>query len=140
MINFELNRGTSKIKIEKVLKKLGAVISSGFKEGGTISVAFVSGAKIREYNKKYRRKDTATDILTFVLNEKDCLGEIILSPADVKKRAKKSKKSVAETAVRLIIHGVCHISGLTHKGAEDTKKMEAEEEKIMKKLCPVVKL
>lgn len=144
MIHFELNKGGYKIELEKFLKELEKIVFKEFKKSGIISVAFVSGAKIREYNKRYRRKNKATDILTFVLNEKNCLprtfppvgekmrdlGEIVLSLADVKKRAGKSKKSVMETAVYLITHGVCHIFGLTHKGENDTRKMEAKEKKI----------
>lgn len=133
MIRFELNKNGRRIKIEKILRKIAKIISSEFKKNGIISVAFVGGAKIKEYNKRYRRKDKATDILTFVLNEKDCLGEIIFSLADVKKRAKKSKQSTIKTAVYLIIHGVCHIFGYAHKRKKDAVKMEKKEEQIQKK-------
>lgn len=137
MLRFELNKGGNKIKIEKVLKKLEKIIFEEFKKSGIISIALISGGKIKEYNKRYRKKDKTTDILTFVLNERDCLGEIVLSPADIKKRSVKSNKSIIETAIYLIIHGICHIFGFTHKGKNDTKTMEAKEKKIMKDLCPV---
>lgn len=132
MIKFELNDGGKKIKID--LRKLEKIISCEFKKSGTISVAFVGGKKIKEYNRRYRHKDRSTDILTFVLNEKNCLGEIVLSPADAKKRAKISGKSAMETITYLIIHGVCHIFGHTHKKKEDTLRMEKKEKKILEQL------
>lgn len=133
MINFELNKGGSKIRIEKILKKLEKIVFKEFKKSGVISIAVVSSNEIKKLNRRYRRKNRPTDILTFVLDDKEILGEIILSLAEIKKRAKSVRKGTKETAIHLIVHGVCHIFGLTHRGKKDTKKMEAEEKKILSK-------
>ncbi len=134
MIKFELNKGGSKIEIEKILKRLEKGISSEFKKSGVISIAIVSSSAVKKLNKQYRKKDKATDILTFVLNENDCLGEIILSPKDIARRAKAMGKTLQETAAFLIVHGILHIMGYTHKKNHDTAKMESKEKKLLKKL------
>jgi probable rRNA maturation factor len=134
MIRFEVNKQAAGINLEPELKKLSAIIFKEFKKNGIISIAFISSGEIRQLNKTYRKKDKTTDILTFVLGDSGYLGEILLSYKDIKIRAKICDKSILETAVFLIIHGVCHIFGYTHKRKNDTLKMEAKEKKILKRL------
>lgn len=120
--------------MEPALKKLSPVIFKEFKKSGKISIAFVSGDTIKKINKKYRKKDKTTDVLTFVLGDGDYLGEILLSYEDIKIRAKAGGKTILATAVYLIVHGACHIFGYTHKKKDDALKMEAKEKKILKLL------
>lgn len=124
MLRFELNKGGSRIRIEKILKKLEKTVSEEFKKSGVISVAFAGRKKMREWNRKYRRKDKAADILTFIFNEGGFLGEIILCSGGARK---------GEKIVRLIIHGVCHIFGYGHKKNKDAAKMEKKEKKLLEK-------
>lgn len=154
MIRFEINKRVGRINLAPILKKLEKIIFKEFKKSGIISVAFIDSDKMKEYNKKYRRKNKSTDILTFVLNpvrsrtprggrscasaggasngvnDGEILGEIILSSAEIKKRAKSAGRGLLEATIYLIIHGVCHIFGHTHQGKNDTKNMEAKERKI----------
>ncbi len=134
MIHFELNEGRSKIEVKKILKKLEKIVFAEFKKSGVISVAFIGGEKIKEYNKAYRKKDKSTDILTFVFDEGSYLGEIILSLKDVARRAKAMEKTLKETTAFLIVHGVLHIMGYTHKKNRDTAEMENKEKYLLKKL------
>jgi rRNA maturation RNase YbeY len=52
----------------------------------SLSIAYVTSAKSRELNKKYRKKDKATNVLSFALR-KD-MGELVLCPAVIRKEAK----------------------------------------------------
>lgn len=134
MINFELNKGGSKIEIEKILKKLEKIIYSEFKKSGKISIGLVASNEIKKLNRKYRRKNKSTDILTFIFDEGPYLGEIILSPKDMARRAEAAGKTLQETAAFLIIHGILHIMGYTHKKNRDTEAMESKEKKLLKKI------
>ncbi|MFH1193719.1 MAG: rRNA maturation RNase YbeY [bacterium] len=134
-IRFELNKKDKRVRLGAVLKKLEKILSGEFKKSGIISVAFVSNKESRGLNRAYRKKDKAADILTFAFNDSNgFLGEILLSYDGLKIRAKASGKSILETAAYLIIHGACHIFGYTHKKKNDTLKMEAKEQKILKQL------
>lgn len=134
MIVFELNQQGRKIRIGTELKKLGKIISKEFKKDGIISVATVDSGTSKKLNKSYRSKNKATDILTFVYNDLDSLGEIVLSYKEIEERARKAKKSIKETTLYLIVHGVCHIFGYTHKKEKDRILMEKKEKIILKKL------
>ncbi len=139
MIRFEINEQAGRIKLKPVLKKLSKVIFYEFKKPGVISIAAVSSREIKKINKTYRRKDKATDILTFVFSGGGLLGEIILSPKDAARRAKLAGKTLKETCAFLIIHGILHIMGYTHNKNLDTAKMENREKYLLKKIGRIPK-
>ncbi len=80
----------------------------------SLSVAYVSEGKSRVLNKKFRKKDKATNVLSFALTKSS--GELILCKAVIKKEAKEKKfnKNYAELLLFLVIHGMLHLKGLRH--------------------------
>lgn len=91
-----------------------------------LSIAYVSSAKSREINKKYRKKDRPTNVLSFALR-KDA-GEILLCRDVIKAEAKKRGKTVAHWTGFLVIHGMLHLKGMKHSA-----RMERREEEYDKK-------
>lgn len=82
-----------------------------------IGVVFVSDKKMRQLNKAYRGIDATTDVLSF-------------EPADIlisKREARRRKHSLE----LLIVHGTLHLLGYDHKRAQDARRMEALERKIL---------
>jgi probable rRNA maturation factor len=85
----------------------------------------VSPKKISELNKKYRHKDSPTDILSFsnyedqkeLLEEKGSklfLGDLIICPEDIENYAKKENISVETELMEVFSHGVLHLLGFSH--------------------------
>ena len=79
---------------EQLVRKI--VKGEGFK--GRIDVTFVSGAKMRELNRRYRKKDKSTDVLSFSYGEGPILGDVFIT----------------EKSKRLVIHGALHVLGYDH--------------------------
>ncbi len=77
-----------------------------------LSVAFVSPEKIRALNRRYRRINTSTDILSFALSRDS--GELYLSMPDVSRKAREFGMSVRNYLGYLFIHGLLHLEGLDH--------------------------
>ena len=92
MVRFELNKGRWRINLERPLKKLEKVLSKEFRKDSAISIAFISSNKSKELNRKYRGKNKAADILTFVYGKSGLAGDIVLCYGKVKERAKKEHK------------------------------------------------
>ncbi|MDP9249611.1 MAG: rRNA maturation RNase YbeY [bacterium] len=94
----------------------------------SLSIAYVTPAKSRELNKKYRKKDKATNVLSFALRRD--MGELLLCAEVIKKEAKEKKfgKNLKDLIGFLVIHGMLHLKGLKHSST-----MEKEEEKYDKK-------
>lgn len=136
-----------KIKInEKILKgkilKMLRVVGYGDFD---IGIWLTTNATIRSYNKKYRKKDEVTDILSFpyyydlkpgqkiTLNkhrEKN-LGDILISLERVKKDALQMGCSFLDQLTLLFAHGILHLLGHTHQTEKDYKKMLNMECKLL---------
>lgn len=91
----------------------------------SISFACVSENEIAILNASYRRKKTATDVLSFCeyKNQKDLqvavdknvyLGEIIMCYNYIVNYAKKEKKNAKQELAEIVSHGVLHLLGLRH--------------------------
>ena len=100
----------------------------------------LSGNKeIRLLNKKFRKKNKATDVLSFpfqnskelkkkLQREKEIyLGDIIINLNKVKNKDRKN--NFKEEFDRLWIHGLVHLFGYDHKKIKDFKKMNQVEKK-----------
>ena len=83
----------------------------------SLSIAFVDNRKSREINKKYRKKDTATNVLSFALRPR--VGELILCPSVIKIEAKKFKRTYQDWLQHLVIHGMLHLKGMQHSSTMD---------------------
>lgn len=140
----EVNNLTTRRIAGNFLKKVGEktllVEGAGKKD---ISIALVSSLKIKELNRKYRKKNKPTDVLSFEeINEpiiskknKSFLGEVIICPAEVGKNAKEFKSDFRVELARILVHGVLHLLGYDHeRGRAERKKMESIQEKILQSL------
>ena len=86
-----------------------------------ISVSIVDDSEIKKLNKKYRKKDYPTDVLSFNINEKRedrsfYLGDVIVNKDQAKRQAGEYGNSVEEEISELTAHGVLHLLGVHHNG------------------------
>ena len=96
-----------------------------------LSIALVGQGKIRALNKKYKGKNRATDVLAF---PGDGLGEIVICLREVKKNAKRLGFTFEKELVRVLIHGILHLSGCDHEKSEKGAKKMADKENYYLKL------
>ncbi len=99
--------------------------------------------EIKNLNKKFRKKNKSTDILSFPnltkkkikiltkLNQEIYLGDIIIN---FKKMNTMSKDLFKKHFNILWIHGLIHLFGYDHKKNSSYKKMDAIEKKFLRKL------
>ena len=82
-----------------------------------LSVVFVQPKLSQKLNKKYRRKDKSTNVLSFPLSKNS--GELVLCPAVAKKESKNFEKNFREFLGFLVIHGMLHLKGMEHGSIMD---------------------
>jgi len=89
-----------------------------------VSVAVVGDRKMRELNKKYRGKDTTTNVLSFSLSEGDAsvmpndvlrLGDIVVSYPEIIREAAAEDMLVDDKVDELVAHGLLHLLGIHHE-------------------------
>lgn len=131
------NTGVSDV-FNAFLKKIMMFCGRCFRVKKTVSLALVGDKKMRELNKKYRRKNKVTDVLAFGdWEEKDFLGELIICLPQARRQAKQYGVSVKQELARLVVHGFLHLTGFDHERSKAAaKKMFGLQEKI---LCSIGK-
>lgn len=113
-----------------------------------LGILLTNDETIHEYNKMYRQKDTATDILSFPyypelragerINAIDAdeknLGDIIISLEYVAQDAQRWNQTFQERVVVLLVHGLFHLLGYDHEVDEDYIIMKEREDWLLKQL------
>jgi len=96
------------------------------------SVVLCSDYLIRKLNRKYRKIDKATDVLSFHIGDADLLGEVYISLQRAKVQARRYGVSYEDELKRLLIHGLLHLVGYDHIKPADRAVMEARERLYIK--------
>ena len=125
--------------LDKKLKKLNLKVEEN-KNNQIYCTLLLSGSKeIKYLNKKFRKKNKVTDILSFPFHSKKglikkfkiekeiYLGDIIINLSKIKK--KNTLKKFKIEFDHLWIHGLLHLFGYDHKKDKDFKKMRLVEKK-----------
>ena len=126
-------------KLNKVLNEIYEQLGLDYDNSKTlISISFSGDKKIMELNSFFRKKNSATNVLSFPSNNKFkntlFLGDIIFSIETILREAKVDNKTVENHLTHLFIHAVLHLLGYDHEQTEDAKKMEYLETQILNKL------
>lgn len=114
-----------------------------FEGDAEVSVTFVDDEGIRAMNKKFRDKDSATDVLSFPLGENGeydlnpdtgCkeLGDIVLSVERAVEQAREFGHTLQREIGYLTVHSMLHLLGYDHVngGLEQLLMREKEEEAL----------
>jgi probable rRNA maturation factor len=82
---------------------------------GAVTVALVSDPHIRRLNRRYRRKDYSTDVLSFPSREPPFLGDIVIARGVARRQARAAGHSEAIELRILALHGLLHLLGYDHE-------------------------
>ena len=126
-------------KLNEVLDEICERIGLNSNNAKTLISIFFSGdKKVMELNDTFRKKKSATNVLSFPSNFKFnntlFLGDIIFSIETILKEAKRDNKCVENHLIHLFIHAFLHLLGYDHETEEQAKKMEDLEIEILRNL------
>lgn len=97
-----------------------------------ISLVLVEAAEIRQLNKAYRRHDKVTDVLSFILEPKPLVGEVVICLKQAEQQAKRHEHSLANELAVLMTHGFLHLFGYDHIKLKDRLVMRPLEQAVLK--------
>ncbi len=111
------------------LDHLGRIAS----EISDVTIAIIDDDAMRNLNRKFRKKNRTTDVLTFPADESDAdpqaagrpLGDIVISIDQARRQAAEQRHSQATEVRYLILHGILHGLGYDHE--TDSGEMNALE-------------
>lgn len=97
-----------------------------------INLVFTSDRRLRTLNQTFRRKDAATDVLSFNLDTSkepsSTFGEIYISVPTADRQAAAYGASRSEEYLRLVCHGLLHLFGYDHTRRADAIEMKRREQ------------
>jgi probable rRNA maturation factor len=98
-----------------------------------ITVRIVGEDEGRALNQSYRKKDYATNVLTFdYAQDPVVLADLVLCAPVVAREAKEQGKTLAAHYTHLLVHGTLHAQGWDHETSEaDAEEMESYEVDIL---------
>ncbi|KAG0611083.1 hypothetical protein M758_7G113900 [Ceratodon purpureus] len=105
-----------------------------------LSVMLCDDARIRELNKEWRGKDSATDVLSFAQDQPAgaplmLLGDLVISVETAARQAEERGHGLIDELRILLVHGLLHVLDYDHElGPEASKEMEEEENRILSAL------
>ena len=131
--------------IKNKLKKTEKKISIFKKNKLNFTLLLSNDREIKKLNKKFRKKNKMTDILSFPFYEKKILhrlikkekkdiylGDIIINLNEIIKQSK--KQSFLIVFDKIWIHGLVHLLGYSHKSYRNFSLMQKLENRIIKSI------
>ena len=145
IINFEPEELTIEDSLYGEILRAAEVVGQTYGvTGGEVSITLTDDEHIQKLNKKFRGKDTATDVLSFAFRESDepeifgaeieVLGDVIISLERAKVQAQDFGHTFLREVIFLEVHGLLHLLGYDHIKEEERLEMESEQQFIMNKL------
>ncbi|MEY4370796.1 MAG: hypothetical protein RIQ48_511 [Pseudomonadota bacterium] len=144
--SWKFNYPKTDLFLKKIIKKILLLVFPKINSNFEISILLTDSKNMKGLNKKFRKINKDTDVLSFPAEEKDFfkknikskqdiyLGDIALSYPYIAKIIKKQNVSFDYYFKKMLIHGILHLIGHEHDSLTKYKKMNLLEQKIIKNI------
>jgi len=105
-----------------------------------LAVALVSDRRMREFNRRWRGRDTSTDVLSFPGDGAPgpdgllALGDVVISIPTAERQARDAGHGLDREIATLAVHGYLHLLGYDHERDDGT--MRRLERRILRRVLP----
>lgn len=132
-----VSNGPSQADIQDWLEQVITYVATDTARNIEISVRIVDEAEGRALNKQFRKKDSATNVLSFPLLDAGpdemplALGDIVICGPVVAREANEQGKKCSDHWAHMLVHGALHLFGYDHETDEQAQEMETLEIRIL---------
>lgn len=133
MITILNRQSRHKIRILKLRRLLERLIRRHRLGRVEVCLSFVGKDRIRSLNRRFRRKDEPTDVLSFPLSARQAdgrlhLGDIVIAPEMARRNCQSLGHGLEREIEILTVHGFLHLLGYAH-----STRMEREERRVLER-------
>ena len=97
-----------------------------------IAVRLVDAEEGQALNRDFRKKDYATNVLTFdYAHEPVVLADLIICAPVIEQEAQEQGKTLEAHYAHMLVHGALHAQGWDHLKKKEAEAMEAREREIL---------
>jgi probable rRNA maturation factor len=128
-LQFGESTGTPALRSVLTRARVARWVQHALQGAGEITVRIENAAEAQRLNKLFRKKNYATNVLTFdYAAEPVVMADLVLCAPVVAREATEQGKTLEAHYAHLIVHGTLHAQGYDHEANEkDAFKMEALE-------------
>ncbi len=124
----------------EVIQRAGSAVLKHESKQAEVTVVLTDDRQLRELNRQYRGTDAATDVLSFPAGEvnpetkRAYLGDVLISIPRAKVQAGAAGHPLEAELQLLVVHGVLHLLGYDHAGAEERARMWSAQSEVLQGL------
>ncbi|MBW1903813.1 MAG: rRNA maturation RNase YbeY [Deltaproteobacteria bacterium] len=103
-----------------------------------LSILLCDDGTIRKLNRRYRKKNKATDVLAFPMQEgpgpaaqSGLLGDVVISLPTATRQAAEHDRPIIQEVTFLLAHGLLHLLGYDHANRREEQDMKARTEGLL---------
>ena len=141
MINIEIIPDFRRVFMPDILERAAkAALLQQSAPDADLTLVLTGDAQIQALDRDFLGKDVPTDVLSFSACETDpetgrrYLGDIIISVPRAEAQSIAAGHSLEAELSLLVVHGVLHLLGHDHAGAEEKTRMWAAQSEILTRL------
>jgi rRNA maturation RNase YbeY len=118
------------------LTRLAEIVLRAHGSAKWVNLILVADSTMRQLNKRFRRQDKTTDVLSFAMEDdlNPLLGEIYISIPTARRNAAGDGCGLDEELLRLFCHGLLHLTGTHHPNAKARAEMKRLEDQYLLRL------
>jgi probable rRNA maturation factor len=140
--------GTEKpVWARRVSRLCGRILDLLNLDDWEVSLLICDDEKMRELNKRYRGRDSSTDVLSFGqepdaargnspcfprVTARHLAGDVVISAERLEEQARAYGVAAEREFERLMVHGILHLSGMNHD--KENNAMLVLQDRILKEL------
>lgn len=126
--------------LERVVDRAAraALATARSAQGRDVSLVLAGDARVRALNRRWRRRDKATNVLAFpagpmpaIPNAPHPLGDVIIALGVARAEARRGGMTLAAHLSHLVVHGILHLLGHDHETAAEATRMERLETRTL---------
>jgi len=95
-----------------------------------VSLTLVSDRRMRALNRRWRGKDSSTDVLSFPQHGAS-IGDVVISLQRARRQAREGGWPLAAELRRLLAHGLLHCLGHDHHNRAAARRMASAERRLL---------
>ena len=131
IVRLKSEHARGKVAIRRLRRRAREYLTRLGREDAELSVLIVGDGAIRALNRRWRRIDRATDVLSFPISQPPgdgpLLGDVVISVDTAARRARREGRELGAELDRYLAHGLLHLLGLNHERPRDARRMASKE-------------
>ncbi|HOD15707.1 MAG TPA: rRNA maturation RNase YbeY [Spirochaetota bacterium] len=127
-------KGVTRQKLIKIATAAAQLLDL---KNASITIIATDDAYMRDINRKYRRHDEPTDVISFsnrdnpfpeIDADKEEIGDLYISIERADRQAREYRVSIDDEVKRLIVHGILHLVGYDHERSDSDEEIMLRKE------------